>query len=56
MALVVKSALHDWAGKKGMRLSGTVYDALDKHIAEMMGAAAARAKANGRQTIMAQDV
>jgi len=54
--MVVKSVLHDWASKKGMRLSATVYDALDKKLAEMMGAAAARAKANGRQTIMAQDV
>lgn len=56
MGLVVKSEAGETVKKKGMRMSATVYDALDKKIAELLGAAVARAKANGRQTVMAQDV
>ncbi len=56
MGLVVKSEVGESVKKKGMRASGTLYDALDKKVAELIGAAVARAKANGRQTVMAQDV
>lgn len=56
MGLVVKSEAGEFLKKKGFRVSATVYDAVDKQIAEILGAAGARAKANGRQTVMAQDV
>ena len=55
MGLVVKSEVGDFFKKKGMRTSGSVFEALDRQVAAMLGEAAARAKANGRQTVMAQD-
>jgi histone H3/H4 len=54
MALVVKSAVK--AQLKGFRVSGDFFDALDKHIAETLKCAMARAKANGRKTLRAADL
>ncbi len=56
MGLVVKSETGDMVKKKGMRASGALYEALDKKVAWMLGEAISRAKANGRQTVMAYDV
>ncbi len=56
MGLVVKSEVGNMISKKNMRTSGTLYDELDKKVAEILGGAVARAKANGRQTVMAYDL
>lgn len=56
MGLVVKSEVGNMISKKGMRTSGALYDELDKKVAEILGGAVARAKANGRQTVMAYDL
>ena len=56
MALVVKSAAGDWARKKGLRVSGELWDALDKKLAWMLEEAGKRCKANGRQTIRPEDL
>ncbi len=56
MGLIVKSEVGDMISKKGMRTSGALYDELDKKVAEILGAACARAKANDRMTVMAQDI
>jgi histone H3/H4 len=53
--LVVKSAVKAKA-PKGMRVSGDLYDGLDKAVADLLNAAAKRAKANGRSTIRAADL
>ena len=55
MSFVVKSAVGEWFKKKGLRVSAAFYDELDRKVSELMGAAAARAKGNNRQTVMAQD-
>ena len=54
--LAVKSAVGEYLKKKGLRTSGELYEALDKSIACALDAAAGRAKANKRQTVMAQDL
>lgn len=54
MALVVKSAVR--TRLKGMRASGDFFKALDKHIAEEIAKAVARAKANGRKTLRPEDL
>ncbi len=54
--MCVMSAVKDMIGKKGMRCSASAVDALDKRIAAMLGEGMARAKANGRMTVMAQDL
>lgn len=54
MALVVKSAVR--AHLKGMRASGDFFKALDKHVAEELAKAVARAKANGRKTLRPEDI
>jgi len=54
MALAVKSAVRKQVGK--MRVSGDFWKALDDAIANLLKAAAARAKANGRKTIRAADL
>ena len=56
MGLVVKSEVAETIRKKGMRASGALYEAIDKKVAEMLGEAMARAKANSRMTVMAQDI
>jgi len=56
MGLIVKSEVAETIRKKNMRASGALYDALEKKVAEMLGEGIARAKANGRQTVMAQDI
>jgi len=54
MALVVKSAAKKLL--KGYRVSGDFFKALDKQITDMLKAATARAKANGRKTVRAYDL
>lgn len=53
--LTVRAAVKKWC-PKGMRISGDLYAALDKAVAETLNAAAKRAKANGRATIRAADL
>ncbi len=54
MALVVKSAVRK--SLKGMRAGGDFWKGLDKHVAEDIGCAIARAKANKRKTLKACDL
>jgi len=54
MALVVKSAIR--TRLKGMRASGDFFNALDKHLADELAKAVARAKANGRKTLRPEDL
>jgi len=54
MALAVKSAVR--AQLKGLRVSGDFFKALDKHLAEQLKMAGARAKANGRKTVRGHDL
>jgi histone H3/H4 len=42
--------------KNGLRTSTSFYDSLDKAVEALLEAAVKRAKANKRQTVMAQDV
>lgn len=52
---IVKAKVKDYFGGRGLRVAGGSYDALNRAIAKIMADAAARAKANGRKTVMAQD-
>ena len=54
MALIVKSQVKEVI--KGYNVAGDVADALDKKAEELLKAAAARAEANGRKTVMAKDL
>ncbi len=56
MAMVVKSAVAEVVRKKNLRMSAETYDAIDAKIGELLAAAIKRADANGRKTIMAQDL
>ena len=52
--LVVKSMVKK--SVKGMRVSGDFFKALDGTVAQLLVAAAKRAKANGRQTVRPADI
>lgn len=54
MALVVKAAARKLL--KGMRVSPEFWKALEKHLKEEFAKAVARAKANGRKTLRAEDL
>lgn len=56
MAMVVKSAVMELVHKKDMRMASDTFDALDSKVSEMVNAAMKRADANGRKTIMPQDL
>ncbi|MFH0835782.1 MAG: DUF1931 domain-containing protein [Candidatus Micrarchaeota archaeon] len=56
MALVVKSMVGEYAKKKGVRVSGDFYDALDKHVAMLVDGAVDRCKGNKRQTLYPFDL
>jgi len=53
---VYNSRVKDAAKAAGMRMSGDAVAAFNKAVDDMIRKAAARAKANGRKTIQAQDV
>ncbi|MCX6802832.1 MAG: hypothetical protein NT067_07035 [Candidatus Diapherotrites archaeon] len=54
--LVVKSKIREYAKKKDIRLSGEVFDEMNKVIAGKLDKAVMRAKENKRQTIKACDL
>ena len=54
MAMVVRSKIKGVV--KGMRFSGDFFNALDKAVADMVKAAADRAKKNGRATVRPVDI
>lgn len=56
MAVVVKSAVAEVAKSADIRVSSETYDALDNKVTEILSKAIERAKANGRKTLMAQDL
>jgi len=51
----VKSAMKEYAKKKGVMVGSDSYDALNKSIGKMLDGAFARTKANKRKTLKAQD-
>jgi len=51
----VKKAVSDFVHKQGLNIASDAYAAINKAIEEMIEAAAKRAKANKRKTIMAHD-
>lgn len=53
--LVVKSKAKEILSKAGCRSSGDVFDALNGLVGWYLQQAAARAKANGRQTVRGHD-
>ncbi len=52
----VKKAVKDFVASKNMKVSQTVYDALNKKIENLLAEAIERAKANKRVTLMAHDL
>ena len=54
LPLIVKSAVR--SRLKGMRASSEFFKALDKHLADELARAIARAKANGRKTLRPEDL
>ncbi len=56
MSFVVKKAIQDYAKKKNLQVSGDFYEALDKKIGEILGAAAVRTSENKRKTLKPYDL
>lgn len=54
MALIVRSKVKSVV--KGFRLSGDLYNALDKKVEDILKEASVRAKKNGRSTIRPHDL
>ncbi len=54
MDLVIKSKIKE--AVKGMNVSSSVADALNKRVEQILKEAADRAKANNRKTVMSQDI
>jgi len=54
-AFFVKSAMKEYAKKKGAMVGSDSYDAFNKAIGKMLDGAIARTKANKRKTLKAQD-
>lgn len=53
---VVTSKIKDKVKDLGFRMSGDLPDAVDKKVGEILKAAAARAKENGRSTLRDYDL
>lgn len=56
MALIVKSETAKLVRQDGLRASSSLFDALDEKVKLILASAAKRAKANGRSTILPQDL
>ena len=56
LQLVVGSKVKDQIKKKGCKSAGDMLDELNKKVAELIDAAAKRAKANKRSTVRPQDL
>lgn len=54
--LVVASKVKAYIKEKGMMSSSEAVEALSEHVCKILDAAAARAKANRRSTVKAQDL
>ena len=54
MSLIVRSKIKEVC--EGMNVAGSVADALDNKVQEILKGAVERAKANKRKTIMPQDI
>lgn len=52
--LVFKSAVRDYL--EGFEVSSQLYEAVDEEVADLLEGAAQRAEANGRQTVMPEDL
>jgi len=56
MAYIKKVEVREFAKKKDMRVSGDVFDALDRAVEDLLRKATERAKANGRKTVKNLDI
>ena len=58
MSLIVKAKLKEYAkvGDKALNVSADLSDKLNEKVIAMVKEACARAKANGRNTVMAKDL
>ncbi len=56
MEFVTKGKVKDFFSRNKMRVSVDVYEALNFKVKEFLTRAAERAKKNGRNTVMEQDV
>ncbi len=56
MGFCVKSELARFVRGQGLRASAGIYAAADKRMEQLMLEAVSRAKANGRTTLLPQDV
>ncbi|MBS86114.1 MAG: DUF1931 domain-containing protein [Asgard group archaeon] len=54
--LLVQSKVRQYIKDAGLNTGGDALEALDAKVADMLKAAAARAKGNDRKTLMAKDV
>jgi len=54
--LLVQSKVRAYIKDKGLNTGGDTLEALDGRLADLISAAAERAKANDRKTLMAKDV
>ncbi len=55
MAYVKKVEVREYVKKHGLRVSGDVFDAIDKALEAQLKKAVERAKANGRKTVKGVD-
>ena len=56
MSYVKKVEIRNFAKARDMRVSGDVYDAIDRVIEEILRKAAARSKGNSRKTVKSIDI
>ena len=56
MSYVVASQVKQLVNKMGMMASGDLADAVSKYVEDGLSKAVARAKANGRKTVRAEDL
>ena len=56
MAYVKKVEVREFLKKYDLRVSGDLFDALDKAVEEILKKAAESAKANGRKTVKGVDI
>lgn len=56
MSYVKKVEIRNFAKARDMRVSGDVYDAVDRAVEEVLRKAAIRTKGNGRKTIKSIDI
>ena len=56
MEIAKRASIKQFLRQNKMRTSSEVYSAVDSQVEEMLKQACQRAKANGRHTVMGQDI